>query len=67
MHQVKEHKFDTKEKAENFANLQRLNTYPGEDRYVRGPFFLDDDEIFKNIPGASQGRKYWIVTIETYR
>lgn len=66
MHTKKEHKFQTEAEAQKFADFQLANKCPSEDLYVYGPFFHDDDVVFKNMMWASQGLKYWTVTVESY-
>ena len=66
MHTKNDYKFDTKEEAEKFADTQRSNKSPDEDKYIYGPFFHDDDEIFKSMMWASKGLKYWVVSVEIY-
>lgn len=67
MHTNNTFKFDTEEKAKEFADTERAFKNPAEDRYVYGPHFHDDDEVFKNMMWASKGLKYWVVTVEVYR
>jgi len=66
MRRLQDYKFDTESKAVAFANKQRLNKCPSEDKYVRGPFFMDEDIIFKSMMWASTGKKWWQVDIEIY-
>lgn len=67
MHNRTEYKFDTETAAVEFANKQKENKSPSEDKYISGPFFMDEDIIFKNTKGVSTGKKWWQVTVETYR
>lgn len=66
MHTNKTYTFETKEQASAFVKQQRANIPLNEDRYVSGPHFIDQDEIFKNMKWASKGLKYWSVTVERY-
>ena len=66
MHTKNEFKFDNQEQAQQFADAQLANKSPIEDKYISGPFFHDDDEIFKNMMWASKGQKYWAVIVEVY-
>jgi hypothetical protein len=66
MHTKKDYKFDTEVEAQEFADRQRANKCPSEDLYVSGPFFHDDDVVFKNMMWASKGLKYWVVNVESY-
>ncbi len=66
MHSKKEYKFETEAEAAKFAEIERSNKCPSEDKYISGPFFHDDDEVFKNMMWASKGLKYWVVLVESY-
>lgn len=66
MHTKNSHKFDNEAEAKAFADAERANKSPIEDKYVYGPFFHDDDVVFKNMMWASKGEKYWVVTVEAY-
>jgi hypothetical protein len=67
MHKIEEFKFKTEEEALEFASSQRANKYPDEDKYVVGPFFMDEEEIFKNMAWCNMKEKWWQVSIETFR
>lgn len=67
MHTRNEYKFENESVAVKFATKERENKCPSEDKYISGPFFMDEDVIFKNMMWASTGKKYWSVTIEVYR
>lgn len=67
MHTNRSYEFDNEVEAKEFADNERANKAPHEDKYVSGPFFMDEDEIFKNMMWASTGRKYWKVSVEVYR
>lgn len=60
------YKFETKVEATAFADNTRANKCPSEDLYVSGPFFMDEDEIFKNMNRANTGKTWWQVDIEIY-
>jgi len=63
------HKFDTQAEAMDFAEAERNNKSPVEDKYVSGPFYIDEDFIFEDMPWApwaKTGKNYWAVDIETY-
>lgn len=66
MHNRTEYKFDTEAAAVEFTNKQKENKCPSEDKYIYGPFFMDEDVIFKTMLWASTGKKWWQVTVETY-
>jgi hypothetical protein len=61
------YKFETETEALAFAETQRKNSSPIEDKTVTGPFFMDENEIFKNWPGMSSGKTWWQVNIEIFR
>lgn len=66
MHTNTKYKFDTEAEAKAFVEKQLANKSPIEDKYVRGPFFMDEDVIFKNMMWASAGNKWWQVDVESY-
>ncbi len=66
MHMNNRYEFDDREKAHKFAEAERASRMPHEDKYIVGPMFMDVDEIFKHMMWASTGRKYWLVTVESY-
>lgn len=66
MHYRKEFKFETEAAAAEFAKVQKENKCPSEDKYVYGPFFMDEDKIFKTMMWASTGKKWWQVSVESY-
>jgi hypothetical protein len=61
-----DYKFETEAEATNFACKAREDKCPSEDKYVLGPYFMDENEIFKKMPWANEGRSWWEVTVETY-
>lgn len=61
------YQFANEADAQMFADAERTNKSPEEDKYVSGPFFMDDDVTFKNMPWANTGRKYWSVVTEIYQ
>jgi hypothetical protein len=65
-HFRKTYKFETETEALAFAETHRVNKSPIEDKYVTGPSFMDENEIFKNWPGMSSGKTWWQVDIEIY-
>lgn len=65
-HTRREYKFDTEDEAVVFANKEREFKCPSEDKYVKGPFFMDEDVIYKSMPWASTGKKWWSVDIEIF-
>lgn len=67
MHTTNSYHFETEEKAQEFVNRRKNRISPNEDTIIRGPYFMDDDVIFKDMMWASKGRKYWQVTVETYK
>lgn len=66
MHNRENFKFETEAAAAEFVKRETDNRCPSEDKYVSGPFFMDEDVIFKNMLWASTGKKYWEVTVESY-
>jgi hypothetical protein len=66
MHTLDSYKFQTQDEALAFANLQRNNSSPIEDKYVRGPFFMDDEVTFKCDSYNFSKEKYWVVTVEIF-
>jgi hypothetical protein len=67
-HFRKTYKFECEAEAAAFAESQRSNKSPIEDKYVTGPSFMGETEIFKNWPGLSSETKnsWWEVNIEIY-
>jgi hypothetical protein len=61
------YKFETETEAKSFAESERANKCPSEDKYIRGPFFMDENKIFKNMEWANTGNAWWQVDIEIYR
>jgi hypothetical protein len=66
-HFRKIYKFETEAEALSFAESQRSNKSPIDDKYVTGPSFMNENEIFKNWYGMSSGKTWWQVDIEIYR
>lgn len=66
MHTKNTYKFDNEAEAIAFAESNRSSKCPSEDRYVSGPFFMDEDVIFKTMMWASTGKKWWQVDVEVY-
>lgn len=62
-----EYKFQTEQEAQTFADRQRGHQTPDEDKIVRGPFYMDEDEILRNMIWASTGLKWWQVNVEISR
>ena len=60
------YKFDNESEAVAFCKSQRSNKCPSEDKYIYGPFFMDEDAIFKTMMEASTSKKWWQVDIEIY-
>jgi hypothetical protein len=67
MHTCNNYKFETESSAIEFAANQRANKCPSEDKYVSGPVFMDENQIFKSMPWANTGKTWWQVTVEIYR
>lgn len=70
MYSTKDFKFESEAEATEFAKTERENKCPSEDKYVVGPLFMDEEEIFKDTSLShmiSKKSKWWQVTIETYR
>ena len=60
------YKFEDEASAKEFATRTRANKSPAEDLYVTGPIFMDENEIFRNMPEANTGKTWWQVTVESY-
>ena len=67
MHTRKTHEFQTETEAKEFVIKQQSFYDPSMDQYVSGPTFIDEDVVFRHNPDLSTHRKYWLVTVETYR
>ncbi len=65
-HSCKTFKFETETEAKKFADTERANKFPNEDKYVSGPFYMDENVIFKTMPWANTGKTWWQVTVELY-
>lgn len=65
-HYQNTYKFDNEAEAIAFADNARTSTCPSEDKYVSGPFFMDENVIFKNMEWANTGKTWWQVTVEIY-
>lgn len=65
-HTVQTYKFETEADAQSFIE-KHLGKYPNEDKYIRGPIFMDEDKIFKHMIWASTGKKWWQVTVEIFK
>lgn len=65
-HYRNSYRFDTEEAAKVFAESERSDNCPIRDKYVSGPFFMDENVIFKHMEWANTGKTYWQVDVETY-
>jgi hypothetical protein len=61
-HYKNTYQFASESEAVAFAESERSNKCPSEDKYVRGPSFMDENAISKNM-----GKTWWQVDIEIYR
>jgi hypothetical protein len=66
MHSNKIFKFETEIAAKEFVAEQKKNIWPHEDTRIHGPFFMDENVIFKNMEWANTGKTWWQVDIDTY-
>ena len=65
-HYKNTYQFESEIEAKAFVESERSNKCPSEDKYIYGPFFMDEDVIFKTMMEASTGKKWWQVGIEIY-
>lgn len=66
-HYENTYKFESEIEAKAFVESERSNKCPSEDKYVSGPFFMDENVICKNMEWANTGKTWWQVDIEIYR
>lgn len=67
MRSQNKYEFQSEAEATEFAAKVRFNKCPSEDLYVHGPVYMDEDKAFKNMAFVNPGRKYWLVTVESYK
>tara|TARA_B110000046_G_scaffold8595_1_gene8719 strand:- start:331 stop:528 length:198 start_codon:yes stop_codon:yes gene_type:complete len=65
MHTKRDYEFATKEEAQEFADQQGGN--PSADVYVRGPFLVDEKEVFKSMDWVIPREPFWSVNVEIYK
>lgn len=67
MHTITTHKFDLEREAQHFAQQHRQSIVPGEDKYVLGPYWMDNEQILRGHSWNRSTAKWWQVTIEQFR
>ena len=67
MHTKHDYEFATKEEAQEFADRQKGGFDPSADVYVRGPFLVDEKEVFKSMDWVTPREPFWSVNVEIYK
>lgn len=67
MHTKQDYEFANEADAIEFAEQQKQPYDPSADVYVRGPFLIDEAEIFKSMDWVQPREPYWKVSVEIYK
>lgn len=63
--QYYDQKFDTMEDAQAYASFWKSCKNPGNEIYVRGPFFIDPAVTFKDLP-IEDHDPYYAVNVKVF-
>lgn len=65
-----EYKFANEIDATEFVSKQETEKVPNEEKYISGPFFMDEEKIYNSIDFAEDqpelNKSWWHVEVEIY-